>query len=77
MASTITVRNLDDAVKQKLRARAALHGRSLEAEVRAILIQIVQDETPSASLPGSLDRLVGLWKGRLTTDQVMHLTRGD
>jgi plasmid stability protein len=35
--ASITVRNLDDNVKKRLRRRAAEHGRSLEAEVRAVL----------------------------------------
>ncbi|WP_087484202.1 FitA-like ribbon-helix-helix domain-containing protein [Brachybacterium massiliense] len=35
--STIIVRGLDDAVKQQLAAQAKEHGRSMEAEVRAIL----------------------------------------
>lgn len=33
----LVVRRLDDAVKERLRARAKKHGRSLEAEARAIL----------------------------------------
>ena len=36
-SSTLTVRNLDDAVKGRLRLRAAQNGRSMEAEARAIL----------------------------------------
>jgi antitoxin FitA len=35
--ATITVRNLPDDVHRALRVRAANHGRSAEAEVRAIL----------------------------------------
>ncbi|MDY6957500.1 MAG: Arc family DNA-binding protein [Pseudomonadota bacterium] len=34
---TMTIRNLPDEVHRALRVRAALHGRSTEAEVRAIL----------------------------------------
>jgi antitoxin FitA len=34
---SITIRNLDDAVKRRLRVRAAEHGRSMEEEVREIL----------------------------------------
>lgn len=34
---TLTVRNLPDEVHRALRMRADLHGRSTEAEVRAIL----------------------------------------
>ena len=33
----LIVRKLDDDVKERLRARAKKHGRSLEAEARAIL----------------------------------------
>ena len=35
--ASITVRNLDDELKRKLRIRAAEHGCSLEQEVRNIL----------------------------------------
>jgi plasmid stability protein len=35
--ASITVRNLDDNVKKRLRKQAAENGRSLEAEARAIL----------------------------------------
>jgi plasmid stability protein len=35
--ASITIRRLDDAVKAKLRVRAAKHGRSMEEEAREIL----------------------------------------
>jgi plasmid stability protein len=35
--SSITIRNLDPAIKERLRIRAAEHGHSMEAEVRRIL----------------------------------------
>jgi len=35
--ATLTIRDLDDDLKAALRVRAAQHGRSMEAEVRAIL----------------------------------------
>jgi antitoxin FitA len=35
--STLTVRNLDDDLKTRLRVRAAQNGRSMEAEAREIL----------------------------------------
>ena len=41
----LTVRNLPDAVHRALRVRAALHGRSTEAEVREILALAVKPET--------------------------------
>ena len=42
--SSITVRNLDEAVKSSLRLRAARHGWSMEQEVRYILQQTVAPE---------------------------------
>lgn len=36
--SAITIRKLPDEVKQRLRMRAAAHGRSMEAEARLILV---------------------------------------
>jgi plasmid stability protein len=35
--ANITVRNLDDEVQRRLKHRAVAHGRSMEAEARAIL----------------------------------------
>lgn len=35
--ATLTIRDLDDDVKTRLRVRAAEHGRSMEAEAREIL----------------------------------------
>jgi plasmid stability protein len=35
--SSITIRNLDPSVKERLRVRAAEHGTSMEAEARRIL----------------------------------------
>ena len=34
---TLTIRNVDPALKEELRVRAARHGRSMEAELRHIL----------------------------------------
>jgi len=41
--ATITVRDLDDDVRAALKRRAAHHNRSMEAEVRAILIKAVSE----------------------------------
>jgi len=35
--ASITIRGLDDSLKQRLRVRAAEHGRSMEEEAREIL----------------------------------------
>lgn len=41
--SAVSIRNLDDQVKERLRVRAARHGRSMEAEMRAILTDAVRE----------------------------------
>jgi len=38
----ISIRNLDDSVRDRLRLRAASHGRSMESEIRAILAEAVR-----------------------------------
>jgi len=38
--ATITIRNLDESVKRKLQVRAALNGRSMEAEAREMLSRL-------------------------------------
>ncbi|MEI8276269.1 MAG: bifunctional phosphopantothenoylcysteine decarboxylase/phosphopantothenate--cysteine ligase CoaBC [Hyphomicrobiales bacterium] len=50
--ASLTVRQIDEALKQQLRLRAARHGRSVEDEVRTILREAASDtETPPS--PGS------------------------
>lgn len=41
--SAVSIRNLDDRVKERIRVRAARHGRSMEAEMRAILTEAVSE----------------------------------
>lgn len=46
--ASITIRNLDDALKARLRVRAARNGRSMEDELREIVRQALAqpDQTP-------------------------------
>ena len=48
--SAVSIRNLDDQVKERLRVRAARHGRSMEAEMRAILTDAVREPGEDAGL---------------------------
>lgn len=52
--ASITIRNLDDDVKTRLRMRAASHGRSMEEEVRLILGEAVKRQTVPAKGLGTL-----------------------
>jgi plasmid stability protein len=60
--ATLTIRNLDDKVKRALQIRAARNGRSMEAEVRALVSIAVEDEMekpvqPNPELLSSLHKL--------------------
>ena len=55
--STITVRNLDEAVKQALRQRAATAGHSLEEEVRRTL-KVSVDREPRPRTGAELYRRI-------------------
>ncbi len=53
--ATMTIRNIDDQLKARLRVQAALHGRSMEEEVRDILRAVLSAEPAgSPSLVGAI-----------------------
>jgi plasmid stability protein len=69
----LIVRNLEDDVKEKLRARAEKHGRSMEEEVRDILRNTVVAESTAPSKLGSwcVEQFSGL-----DFDEEFHEWRG-
>jgi len=48
--AAVSIRNLGERVKERLRVRAARHGRSMEAEIRAILTDAVSGPGEAAGL---------------------------
>ncbi|MBB4582053.1 plasmid stability protein [Rhizobium aethiopicum] len=46
--ASMTIRNLDEGLKQRLRVRAATHGRSMEDEARDILRTALATTEPAA-----------------------------
>lgn len=52
--ATMTIRNLDDDVKARLRVRAAQHGRSMEEEARCILRAALSAEAKPATTCAAL-----------------------
>jgi antitoxin FitA len=48
--AAVSIRDLDDDVKDRLRVRAARNGRSMEAEIRVILTDAVSEPDSSRSL---------------------------
>ena len=55
--ASITIRNLDETLKARLRVRAARQGRSMEEEVREILKAALEEgESPSQNLVEAVRR---------------------
>ena len=52
--ASITIRNLDDDIKQRLRVRAAEHGRSMEEEARDILRRVMSDAASPRDLAAAI-----------------------
>jgi plasmid stability protein len=86
MSNTLTIRNLDSAVKQKLRLQAASHQTSMEAEARAILARsLTGDGSPDqttaiAERRQRIAACLGIWQDRYqgkSTDEVMAELRSD
>lgn len=75
--ANVTVRNLPDAVHRALRVRAAMHGRSTEAEIRDILEVVTRpaQRVKLGSLLSQIGREVGLTdKDCIVFDQVRDKT---
>ena len=54
--ANLTIRKLDDAIRDELRLRAARNGRSVEDEVRVILREAAQNQVPALALPAAQER---------------------
>ncbi len=55
--TTLTVRNVDPTLKERLRIRAAHNGRSMEAELRQILNDALpRDKGPAPNLAEAIRR---------------------
>ena len=53
--ASITIRNLDDRTKTRLRVRAAQHGRSMEEEARTLLrAALTEDPVAGANLADAI-----------------------
>lgn len=62
--SSITIRNLDDVLKRRLRLRAAEHDRSMEEEARDILRCALSEEAlVTDNLADAIRRLVKPYGG--------------
>jgi plasmid stability protein len=75
MPSALHVRNLDDDLVRKLKARATRHGRSTEAEHREILRQVL-DAEPDGSFEERAAKYRLQMEGRLGTPTLDLLREG-
>ena len=61
--ASITIRNLEDDLKRRLRMRAPEHGRSMEEEAREILRQVVGEAGPPRNLAAAISARVAPLRG--------------
>ncbi|MCM3885217.1 Arc family DNA-binding protein [Frankia sp. R82] len=61
--AAVSIRDLDDRVRERLRVRAAQHGRSMEAEIRAILTEAVGEPEDAPGLAQALLSRFGVLGG--------------
>lgn len=52
--ASVSIRDLDDEVRERLRVQAARNGRSMEAEIRSILTEVVGASGDGAGLLGAV-----------------------
>lgn len=73
--AVLTIRNLPDEVRDRLKVRAARAGVSMEAEVRAILIRASAELPESESGEALQDWVDALYAGKRPADAVGDLIR--
>ena len=58
--ATVTIRNLDDRIVRKLKARAKTNHRSLEAELRELLSSAVRRQERMRRVLAKTDRITAM-----------------
>ena len=61
--ATLTIRNIDEEVKRKLRIRGAENNRSMEAEAREILRNCLLDSESEKGLASTIQEIVAPYGG--------------
>jgi antitoxin FitA len=72
--ASLTIRNLDDDVVDRLKARAEANKRSLEAELRDVLTSIARQRT-AFELRDYAERIAAMTPKRKQTDSTALLRR--
>ncbi|HEV8392478.1 MAG TPA: hypothetical protein VGQ35_21665 [Dongiaceae bacterium] len=71
--ATVTIRDLDDKVVAKLKARAKTNHRSLEAELRELLSGIVKEQERRQRFLAKADRIAAMTPKVPQTDSTQLL----
>ena len=75
--ATITIRNLDDAVVEKLKSRARENHRSLEAELRELLSGVVREQERLRKFRAKAARIAAMTPDKLPQTDSTRLLRED
>jgi hypothetical protein len=74
--TTLTIRKLDEEIKSRLKIRAAINGHSMEQEARLILKEsLKEDPTDAGNGTKGMERWRGRWKNRLSSKEILEITR--
>jgi antitoxin FitA len=68
--ATVTIRDLDEKIVAKLKARAKANNRSLEAELRELLSGVVKEQERRARFLAKADRIAAMTPNVRQTDSV-------
>lgn len=71
--ATVTIRDLDEKVVTKLKARAKANHRSLEAELRELLSSIIKEQERRQRFLVKADRIAAMTPKVAQTDSVQLL----
>jgi plasmid stability protein len=71
--ATVTIRDLDEKVVAKLKARAKSNNRSLEAELRELLSGVVREEERRQRFLTKADRIAAMTPKARQTDSTAML----
>jgi len=75
--TTLTIRKLDEEIKSRLKIRAAINGHSMEQEARLILKQSLEESlSDTENGTKAMERWQGHWKNRLSSSEILEMTRG-
>lgn len=55
--ASVTIRNIDEGVRRKLKIRAARNGRSMEEELRQLVYRMVEDVDEETREPKEAERI--------------------